>query len=79
LILQERQQRGHDDGRPREEQRRQLIAEGFAAARRKDEQDVASREYAGDGPLLIAVQARESEPLTRQVAHQVDARLRRGL
>src|SRR6185436_5231343 len=76
LVLEQRQERRHDDRRAIDEEGGQLIAERFPTARRQDEQRILAAEHAEDRPLLLAMQARDTEALPREAAHLVDHPMR---
>ncbi len=63
LVLHESYERGDDDGDPREEERRKLIAEALAAAGREHGEDRAPGEEPLDHGLLPVPELAESEDL----------------
>src|SRR5207249_9746535 len=73
LVLEERQQRRDHHRRARQEERGELVAEGLAAARGQDQEDVLAREHGGDGALLLTMKPSDAEALPRQLPDQVRA------
>ena len=61
LILHQRDQRAHDDGRPFHEQRGKLIAQRFSRTGRKNCQGIGARQNAGNDFFLTRIKALESE------------------
>ena len=50
-----------------------MVAEGLAAARGQDQEDVLAREHGGDGALLLTMEPSDAEALPRQLPDQVRA------
>ena len=66
LVLHQRDQRRDDDGRPLEQQRRQLVAQALAGPGRKDGKRRASREERLDDLLLPRPKRLEAECLSKR-------------
>src|SRR6266702_7293251 len=71
LVLEEGEQRRDHHRRARQEERGELVAEGLAAARGQDQEDVLAREHRGDGALLLAMEPSNAEALPRQLPDHV--------
>ena len=61
LVLHERDERAHDEDRPRQDARRDLEGERLAGARRHDADAVAPRQHGADDTLLPGTEVRVSE------------------
>ena len=68
LVLHERDERRHDDGEPRQHQRRHLIAERLAAACGEDDQRVTTAQDRRDRALLPRTKSRVTERLAQRGA-----------
>lgn len=75
LIAHERDQRRHHDGEPVAQQRRQLVAQRFAAAGRHDRQHVAVRKNRSDDLGLAWAKALETESRAKHLLHARGIRL----
>ena len=70
LVILQRDQRRDDDRRPFQEQPRELVDRGLAAAGRQDGQHVASRDRRRHGSQLTRAQAAEPESSARKLANR---------
>ena len=70
LILHQGDQRRDDDRDPVHEQRRQLVAQRLAAARRHQHERILTLQYVADHRLLIPFERRKAEVLLQLVVQQ---------
>ena len=78
LILHQRDQRRDHDGEPIDEQRRQLVAERFAAAGRHHDQGIAAGEQVRDDLGLERTEGVVAEDRFQDVAGVIQGSARRG-
>ncbi len=72
LILHQRDERRDDQRQPRQNGRRQLVAEGFALPRRHDPHDIAPGQHGANDFFLTRSEGRKPEPfleLSSQIIH----------
>jgi hypothetical protein len=68
LIAHEGNERRHDEGKRRQQQRRQLIKQRFAGSGRQDGKNVAAVENGGDNFRLPGPKVRVTEPVAQNAS-----------
>ncbi len=66
LVLHQGDERGDDDGRPFHDQGRQLVAEGFTASGRHQDEDILTGNEGPDDFLLFVLKAIVSKKILQK-------------